>query len=175
MRAEFTDSVLSTRDPFSREDTFGNFGLVEMICDALDALDELRGLAETFAEAGNHDVLEFRPRELRALGELATNGSISLKRRAAQLNPARRFSAKGPTHDHPGGADELEPITLIRSYRACSRRLCDAMKEAIRVSDGESAAVLRTLILRLEKQLWVIDSPSRAYGVHDSRAVALFL
>jgi hypothetical protein len=31
------------------------------------------------------------------------------------------------------------------------------------------------LILRLEKQLWMIDVPARYRGFDDSRAVALFL
>ena len=175
MRAEIADSILPTRDPFPREDTFGGSGLVDMMCDAIEALDELHGLAEAFVEAGNYGDMEFRQPELRSLGELTAKGAHSLRCRAAQLDPSGGRFSKRPPNVRLGDTDEMEPITLIRSYRACSRRLCDAMKEAVRISDRESAAVLRILILRLEKQLWVIDSPSRSYGVHDSRAVALFL
>jgi DNA-binding ferritin-like protein len=60
-------------------------------------------------------------------------------------------------------------------YRRCCRRLCRALGEARKVSDASTVAVLGEIILKLEKQLWLIDKPRHDPGTERYRSVSLFL
>jgi hypothetical protein len=169
MSSVLSGGETASRSPFSATD--GNPGFEQLLLQAHRSLLELRALAEQVCESERFESLEFRGDELRSLCSMLTEGSILLARRARALGFEDELSPA------PGGSFSpvIGPETLLASYRACCRRLCGAMKEAIRISDSSSVALLRDLILRLEKQLWVIDAPSRTFGVDDSRAIALFL
>jgi hypothetical protein len=159
----------ASRSPFSAID--GNAGFEQLLSQAHRSLLDLRALAEQICEYDRFEDLEFRAAELRSLCSMLAEGSVELARRAKSLG----FADELPPRPGSRGTLHVNPVTLLAAYRGSCRRLCAAMKEAIRISDGVSVAMLRELILRLERQLWVIDAPSRTFGIEDSRAVALFL
>jgi hypothetical protein len=82
---------------------------------------------------------------------------------------SHQFFATGKTD--PAG----DPANFLPGNRACCRRLCRALRDALRVSDGSTGATLSELVLRLEKQLWLIDTPSHPRGIDACRSVSLFL
>ena len=158
----------ASRSPFSAID--GSTGFEQLLLQAHRSLLELRSLTETICESDRFEDLEFRADELHSLCSMLAEGAVLLEGRARILGFADGLSGSPGSSFHP----HVNPETLLGAYRGCCRRLCAAMKEAIRIADGTSVALLRELILRLEKQLWVIDAPSRTFGVEDSRAVSLF-
>jgi DNA-binding ferritin-like protein len=60
-------------------------------------------------------------------------------------------------------------------YRDCCRSLCKALNESLRASDWATGALLSDLVLRLEKQLWLMDTSPHNRGVGSCRSVSLFL
>ena len=166
---------MSAKDFIPADDAARAGGLVALLREAQGALMTLRTLTDRECRSSNLRAIGFRENELRFLCAVLADGSFVLHRRAIALGAAFEAEAAPARGETDSGNAEVEPLALIGAYRKCCRRLCDAIKEAVRISDPESISMLRELILRLEKQLWVIDLPSRNCGVGDSRAVALFL
>jgi DNA-binding ferritin-like protein len=55
-------------------------------------------------------------------------------------------------------AAEARSRSLLAAYRAACRPLCASLQEARRSADGATAVMLSSLLQRLEKQLWLLDS-----------------
>ncbi len=149
--------------------------IADCLVKASETLAELNARTESMDNAGNLEILGFSRQHLKTLRDLLTHGTRVVDRRIAELEggdsarvgPSRRF-------DFSRNAI-MEPIKFFASYRACCRALCSAMKVAMAGCDSATVLLLRDIVLRLEKELWMIDAPERNRGVDDSRAVALFL
>ena len=136
-----------------------------------DACAELRRLEACAQDMGGVAALpstsKLRSNEIAALRSLAEEGSTALADRLRVLGIESAESIfTGPT---PGARTSRSVRGLVAIYRKCSRRLCAALQGARRSSDAATAALLRALILRLEKQLWLLDSLSGS--AHEDRSV----
>jgi len=149
--------------------------LIALLGRADMALQDLRMRAASICQSGNLGILGFRREQLEELKALLHRGGQLLDERIYTLDGARGRDAAAPQEESFSRNAIVEPITFFGSYRACCRALCAAMKEAVRLEDSSSALLLRDLILKLEKQLWMIDVPDRTRGLDESRAVSLFL
>jgi hypothetical protein len=139
------------------------------------ALRELHARAASICESGNLEILGFRREQLDSLSALLSHGYQLVDGRITALDGGRPPEPRVQETNAFSRNAIVEPITFLASYRSCCRILCAAMREAMGLHDQASALLLRDLILRLEKQLWVIDTPARNRGLDDNRAVALFL
>jgi len=73
-----------------------------------------------------------------------------------------------------GGAAPDDAGAILADYRSCFSRLRDALREARRISDAQTTALLTHLAIRLEKQLWLLGIPLHRLDVGDWRSVNLF-
>jgi hypothetical protein len=149
--------------------------MADSLVKASEALAELNARTESIDNSGNLEILGFSRQHLKALRDLLTRGTRVVERRIAELEGgAQARYSQGRRYDFSRNAI-MEPITFFASYRGCCRALCAAMKVAMASADSATVLLLRDIVLRLEKELWMIDAPERNRGVDDSRAVALFL
>ncbi|HEY1791651.1 MAG TPA: hypothetical protein VGG34_01930 [Opitutaceae bacterium] len=162
--------VLATgsRSPFAAVEEGQSVG--ELLSAAQAALLELRAVSERICESGRLEEFELRPAEMRSLCRLLAEGSILISKRADRLGVPHEIFLQDDF-----APAQVDPLALITAYRTCCRLLCRTMKVSLRMSDNETALLLRNFVMSLEKQLWVIDAPSRTHGSDDSRAVSLFL
>jgi hypothetical protein len=149
--------------------------LIELLGNASKGVEELRVHAECICESGNLENLGYRRQPLEGLCQLLAKGGHELGDRINCLDASAGVGNRESNEKPISHSAACEHASFIGSYRSCCRHLCKAMTEAIRDSDSASVLMLRNLIMRLEKQLWTIDSPSRNHGLDDSRTVALFL
>jgi hypothetical protein len=149
--------------------------LVAQLSKADIALRELHARAASICESGNLEILGFRREQLDTLCDQLSHGYQLVDSRISALDGGRAAAHRHREGETFSRNAMVEPITFLASYRSCCRALCAAMREAMLVPDQSSVLMLRDLILRLEKQLWMIDVPARYRGFDDSRAVALFL
>jgi hypothetical protein len=166
---------MSTRIPSPETRRRPEARFVAQLTKADGALRELHARSASICESGNLEILGFRREQLDTLCDLLSHGYQLVDGRIRVLDGGRPAGHRPPETGAFSRNAIVEPITFFASYRACCRTLCTAMREAIRLQDQSSVLLLRDLILRLEKQLWVIDVPARNRGLDDSRAVALFL
>ncbi len=68
-----------------------------------------------------------------------------------------------------------DPFAFMAEYRTCCRLLCRALNEALRTANAPASAMLSDFVLRLEKQLWLMDTPRTDPGSDRYRSVSLFL
>jgi hypothetical protein len=141
-----------------------------------DACAELRRLEACAQDLGGVPALpattNLRSTEIAALRSLAEEGSTALAHRLRVLG----IESAESTLPAPRRANRTSRSvrSLVAVYRKCSRRLCAALQGARRSSDAATAALLRALILRLEKQLWLLDSLSGSALV-DRSVLGIFL
>jgi len=74
-----------------------------------------------------------------------------------------------PPFESPAGGE-----ATLKAYRPCFDRLGRALREARRVADVPTMAVLSRLIVSLEKHLWLFDLPIQERRAEDWSAVNLF-
>jgi hypothetical protein len=149
--------------------------IADCLVKASEALAELNARTENIDNSGNLEILGFSRQHLKTLRDLLTRGTRVVDRRIAELEGGANARLM-PTHRLDSSRNAImEPIKFFASYRACCRALCSAMKVAMAGCDSATVLMLRDIVLRLEKELWMIDAPERNRGVDDSRAVALFL
>jgi hypothetical protein len=147
--------------------------LVNLLAKAEPALSLLKERASQLISLGNPEGLGFSRGQLETLCRILNEGCGRVHRRlvdiAGDANPAKPAADSTP----PGNPED--PLVFLAEYRACCRRLCGAMNEALRISDGATGAMLGGLMLRLEKQLWLMDTPRLSAGVDPYRSISLFL
>lgn len=166
---------MSPRRPVAESRRRPEAVFIEPLTEADRALRELHAQAASLCESGNLEVLGLRRDQLDALCDLLSRGHQLVAGRIAALGGGR-LRARRPREPEAFSLNTTaEPVPFFSSYRAGCRILCAAMQEALRLQDEISVLLLRELILRLEKQLWMIDVSSRNRGFDDSRAVARFL
>jgi len=166
---------MAARSAFAETRRRPEVRFIAQLAKADGALRELHARAASICESGNLEILGFRREQLDTLCDLLSHGYQLLDGRITALDGGRP-PARRPQQAAAFSRNAIvEPITFLASYRSCCRILCAAMREAMGLQDSASVLLLRDLILRLEKQLWMIDVPARNRGLDDSRAVALFL
>jgi len=166
---------MSSRHPSSDPKRPRERRLIALLGRADAALQDLRVRAASICQSGNLGILGFRGEQLEELKALLHRGNQLLDGRIYTLDGSRGRDPVAPQDENFSRNAIVEPITFFASYRGCCRALCAAMKEAVRLEDSTSALLLRDLILKLEKQLWMIDVPDRGRGLDERRAVSLFL
>jgi hypothetical protein len=93
---------------------------------------------------------------------------------------SRRLEALGHPTDssRPPFPDPVPPAkgnaVALTAYRPCFSHLGRALREARRISDEQTMAILSCLVVRLEKHLWLSDLPLTERRVLDWSAVNLF-
>jgi hypothetical protein len=166
---------MSTRTTSASTTQRDGLKIADCLVKASEALAELNARTESIDNSGNLEILGFSWQHLKTLRDLLTRGTRVVDRRVAELEGGDG-SRVMPTRGFEFSRNAImEPITFFASYRACCRALCSAMKVAMAASDSTTVLLVRDLVLRLEKELWMIDSPERNRGADDIRAVALFL
>ncbi len=144
--------------------------LAELLEEALADLMRLRAQADAICEtrargarAGTGGVQALRP--------TLADGCSAITRRLEGLG--RPFAATRDPFAFPFEDSEGEGAALT-AYRPCFNRLGKALREARRISDEHTMAILSHLIVRLEKHLWLFDLPLAERHVVDWSAVNLF-
>jgi hypothetical protein len=116
----------------------------------------------------------YSPRQMRELGEIMGRGHTEILRKIANLCEAS--PGCGEPRPVPVVPErEFDLVEFMTEFRGCCRRLCEALHEALRVSDEGTGAYLRNLALSLERQLWLMDTRPNNHDLQYSRVVSLFL
>ncbi len=108
---------------------------------------------------------------LQALRPTLAEGSAAISRRLKALGHPID-SSREPFPD-PMAPAKVNGVALT-AFRPCFRHLAKALREARRISDEQTMAILSCLIVRLEKHLWLFDLPLTERRVLDWSAVNLF-
>ena len=143
--------------------------LMVMLEDAADELLRLQECAAGIAAAPETTV--FCPQQLRVLRDVLDGGREAIGARMEILGghrPATNLSAGQRAQR------KIRSRALMRAYGKCSHQLCRVQQEARRISDGTTAAMLSDLILRMEKQLWLLDAQSQQRAPATRRVVSFF-
>lgn len=112
-------------------------------------LDRLAGVVRESAS-----LLTRRLRELGHLKADAESGLAKLWRVGVKGNSTEPHEDEGALKRDSG----VRPRSLVANYRAASRALCAALEEAKQTGDRTTAVMLTSILHRLEKQLWLLDS-----------------
>jgi hypothetical protein len=147
--------------------------LVDLLAKAEAALALLRERTRQLVSLGNSAPHGFSPGQLETLCTILDEGRSRVHRRLVDF--VGECDQAGPSADSHSPVNIENPLMFLGDYRACCRRLCKAMKEALRISDATTGAVLSDLMLRLEKQLWLMDTPRLSSGTEPYRSISLFL
>jgi hypothetical protein len=150
--------------------------------DSLQSLARLRVTAERMrpGNGGSDSAFETETLSVAELDRLAAvvrESTASLTRRLRELGHLKadtetesalgklwRVGVKGDLsepREAEGGLKRdpgVRPRSLVANYRAASRALCAALEEAKQSGDRTTAVLLTTILHRLEKQLWLLDS-----------------
>jgi hypothetical protein len=161
-----------TSSPASTEELApsGNATLASLLEEALADLLRLQAEAEVVSRAAD-----------KGMSRIATGGAQALRPTLAEgcATISRRLESMGHPGFGRGDAAALaefapEAGVALNAYRPCFSRLGKALREARRISDGETMTILSHLIVRLEKHLWLFDLPLSERRVVDWSAVNLF-
>jgi hypothetical protein len=159
--------------PTANVSPVSNDALVYLLVHAGSSLAHLRERAAKVMTVDGPLVLGFCPRQMKTLCDILDEGQARIQRRLAGLvGPGAALEA---TEDSDIRGKSEDPISFMAEYRACCRRLCKGLNESLRISDAPSGAMLSELVLRLEKQLWLMDSPKHDPGSDRYRSVSIFL
>jgi hypothetical protein len=134
------------------------------------SLGNLRLRTEAATARKEPEALGFCPRQMEALGEILESGRHRIARRIAELGGAAQSLGAPSLPERTA-----DPVAFMIEYRDCCRRLCAALNESLRSSDAATGALLSDLALRLEKQLWLMDTSPHDRGAESCRSVSLFL
>jgi hypothetical protein len=113
----------------------------------------------------------YRTRQMKALGKMLRRGRSEIEHQIAALGGVIAEAVPNPSE----AREEFNLVGFLVEYRGCCRRLCAALNEARRVSDRSSSALLCNLALRLERQLWLLDTRPDNHEIEYGRVVSLFL
>jgi hypothetical protein len=156
----------------------GNPGTADALCALLNRLGiDFKNLMLRVdmaqAEARRADT-GYRPRQMKALGKILKRARKEIECQITALggaNPTCAESVPIPS----GLREEFDLEGFMSEFRGCCRRLCTALNEARRVSDHATSALLCNLALRLERQLWLLDTRPDNHEIEYGRVVSLFL
>lgn len=146
--------------------------LAILLEEALADLLRLQSEAETLCGAASQGMSRIATGGVQALRPTLAEGCAGISRRLAAMGYAAtvpEFHASEPI-DVPARAAGV----TLNAYRPCFFRLGRALREARRVSDEPTMAILSHLIIRLEKHLWLFDLPLTERRAVDWSAVNLF-
>jgi hypothetical protein len=147
----------------------GSAKLASLLEEALADLLRLQAEAEAVSGADDKGLSRIAADGVQALRPTLAEGCAAISRRLEVLgHPGSGRRGAGLTESAP------EAGVAVNAYRPCFFRLGKALREARRVSDGETMTVLSHLIVRLEKHLWLFDLPHSERRVVDWSAVNLF-
>jgi hypothetical protein len=156
----------TTEEPVSADSA----KLVVLLEEAL--ADMLRLQAETEVVSAGKGMSRIATGGIQALRPTLAEGCAALCRRLVALgHPASTLPATPADSDRPTDAGAG---AALNAYRPCFVRLGKALREARRLSDEATMAVLSQLIIRLEKHLWLFDLPLAERRAVDWSAVNLF-
>jgi hypothetical protein len=136
-------------------------------------LEHLRRRAENILGLEDPTSIGFYPRQLKTLC-----GIIDQGRARIQLHVETRDLATGRDDEAPDRGPTTpmaDPIAFMAEYRASCRLLCRALSEALRTANAPTGAMLSDLVLRLEKQLWLVGPKKKDTGSDRYSSVSLFL
>jgi hypothetical protein len=148
--------------------------LISLLRQANSLLGHLRMRAEKVVALYDPVALGFCPGQVRTLRGIIDHGRGRIQRRLAIL-AGPDAEGDDPAEESNPPADIAEPIAFMAEYRACCRLLCRALNESLRVANAAAGAMLSDFVLRLEKQLWLMDTPKQNPGSDRYRSVSLFL
>ena len=160
---------LSSRTSGNDEALSGLLGLVT------ESLENLRLRASHVASLEAPEALGLCPRQLLILCEILDKGRHRIARRIGELGGFSRQDVDGARDGLRLPDNAADPVAFMIAYRACCRRLCRALSESQRTSDGPTGALLGELGLSLEKQLWLMDASPHSRSADSCRSVWLFL
>ncbi len=136
-------------------------------------LEHLRRRAENILALDDAVSVGFCPRQLRTLCGIIDQGRTRIQR---HVDAGEGLLGRG--HEAPDvmpTTNMSDPIAFMAEYRASCRLLCRALSEALRTGNAPTGALLSDFVLRLEKQLWLMDTPKRDPGRDRYSSVSLFL
>jgi hypothetical protein len=151
-----------------------NSTLGDLLCNAASAMADLQAQAERICSSGRAEELEFSHRHLEGLCSFLGRGLAEIRKRMPEDDAILGLDSGGRGFELRAQDLPSEPVELLSAYRASCRCLCKAMRQSVLGSNRQLTSILSELIVNLEKQLWVIDAPSRNYGAYEVRSVALF-
>lgn len=149
-------------------------GLYALLGGLCADLRNLKRRVDTSRMDGNPADLGYRPRQMRALGEVLGHCRSEIIRKVAGLGAAGTLGDESNLNSREP-CEEFDLAGFMVEYRGCCRRLCAALNEARRVPDEATSALLSDLALRLERQLWLMDRRPKNDEIEYGRVVSLFL
>jgi hypothetical protein len=162
--------------PYTSRQSVMDGGMIGLLGQVDASLGELKLRASEVMALQEPADPDFCPLEMQALCRILDMGRHRIARRISELGgPA------DPGADEAYGEPRLpenvaDPMAFMGGYRDCCRKLCKALDKSLQVSDGATGALLSDLGLRMEKQLWLLDTPPNSRGAdYSSRSVSLFL
>jgi hypothetical protein len=160
--------------PFKVEAPVATDSLIQLLRDADASLGHLRERAGIVVAQTDPAALGYCPKQMKTLCAILDHGRGRIQRRLSIL----MGSARNEDEDEPNWVPPtniLDPLAFMAEYRACCRLLCRALSEGRRIANTPAVAMLSDFVLRLEKQLWLMDTPKNHHGTDPYRSVSLFL
>jgi hypothetical protein len=164
---------MASAQPIANDASVPNTGLIRLLRQADSELGHLRERAQHVVALEDPDASGFCARQMKTLCGILDYGRGRIQRRLATLDGPGGAAEGSPDSGRPG--DIADPAAFMAEYRACCRLLCQALNEALGVSNAPTGAMLSDFVLRLEKQLWLMDPPKNTLGPDPYRIVSLFL
>ena len=135
--------------------------IVTLLAQAHTDIAELRGYAHHLRHHPDSGATSrFSPRQLDSLITALRQGHNLLVQRLRELRPAPDLTASGmevPAEESIARTSAF----LIVTYKRCGRRLGLALHEAREGRDLASGEILYQLLRDFEKQLWLMNIPSK--------------
>jgi hypothetical protein len=148
-------------------------GLLEETLQALARLHAAAARRHPPEGGSSPGIPGFSQAEFDRLSRVIREGGAAVTRRLKELRPEESKSAlrlaelwrsgvaapgERSVADEPLATERARP--LLATYRGTCRALCAALQAAQQISDTTTAAMLSSVLQRLEKQLWLLDSSS---------------
>jgi hypothetical protein len=151
-----------------------NPGLSLLLRQANSALARLKQRADKAMALKDPVAAGFSPRQIKTLCGIIDEGRRRIRRCLdAEDDPAILAGDESPEFVPTTGMGD--PASFMAQYRFSCRLLCRALNEALSAADARVGAMLSDLVLRLEKQLWLMDTHGTNHGSDRHRSVSLFL
>jgi hypothetical protein len=148
--------------------------LIQLLRQADASIGHLRERTLTVAALEDPVSLGFCPRQMASLRGILDHGRGRIQRRLAVFKaPGTPGDEPAPESSAPG--DIADPAAFMAEYRTCCHILCRSLNEALRISHAPASALLSDFVLRLEKQLWLMDVPKHDPEADRYRSASLFL
>jgi hypothetical protein len=147
--------------------------LISRLEKSLQALSRLQSVSEGLRSVDKATSAEMRalsPKQLDCLQVIIRQGELSLTRRLKKLVSDNSQASRpavlgreeaGPSHSAfvlQRSVDDSPSRELLTAFRAACRSLCASLQEARRACDSSTTVMLSTLLQRMEKQLWLLES-----------------